>query len=94
MEEIGTRRSSPISDHGRSSPTQVLLFVGSVVFLVVLMYVTYNSSSVCGQPINKGTFVFFFFRELILLAFLAIAIAAAIVCRLLDFIRQAFAKKA
>lgn len=83
-----------MSDHGRSSPTQVLLFVGSVALMVFLMYVIYNSSSVCGQPINLWTFVLFLFRELLLLAFFAIFMAAAIVCRLPELIRRAFAKKA
>lgn len=85
--------SNPHNDLGPTSPMQLVLFVGSLALLIVLMLWTYNYSSVCGQPTDLSFFVGLWLRELLLVAFVAIGIAGAIICRLFDFIRRTVANK-
>jgi hypothetical protein len=89
VDEDGMSGSNPSRNHEPSLTTQVLLCVGALGLLVLLMFWTYNYPSVSGQPTKLSSFLGFWLREFLLLAFFAFAIAVAIVGWLLRLIRRA-----
>lgn len=67
-----------------------MLCVGALGIMVLVMYYTYNTPSVSGEPTGLWSFVVYFLREFIFLAFVVIVFAITLVAWILRKIRQAF----
>jgi hypothetical protein len=73
-------------------PIQAMLLVGGIGIFVFLIYFTYSTPSVSGDTVNLWSFIAFWLREFLLLAFPAVAIVLAVIAWVFGFIRRCFSK--
>jgi hypothetical protein len=81
-------------DTGREMPlaVQLALCIAALALMFWLMYWTYTNPTISGQHIGLWTFIGFWFRELLLVAFFALVFLAAAAYWLWKACRQAFTK--
>ncbi len=72
---------------------QVLLCIGGLAVIVVGMYYSITYPYPNGKPLDFVGFVLFWLREIIILAFIALAIMIFITTRLIQLIRRLLVKR-
>ena len=85
---------SPSEDKKSEMPlaVQIILLVGLLGVMVILMYYSFTYPYPSGKPPSVASFVLFWLRELIFLAFAAVALVCGIAAWLVQLIRRIRAK--
>ena len=71
---------------------QVLLVIGALGMLIFLMFYTYNTPSLSGNRLGPWSYIVFWGRELLLVAFLVVGVIVGTVAWLCGLLRRLFSK--